>query len=138
MDFIQDKSLDFNWGKLLRVPTAGSGTIAATPMILVDGSKAMNIDFNKVVDLALKYTAVTTDHCKSSSQWYNGDDSARLTDKFEPHHLRRFINNIDPNSDNENLSLVNQYKMQLRIISNLILRTLHNHVTPASFKSFLP
>ena len=45
---------------------------------------------------------------------------------------------IDPNCDNKNVALVNQYKIQLRIISNLILRTLRNHVTPASFKSFLP
>ena len=49
--------------------------IAATPIILANGSKAMNIDFDKVVDLSLNYTAVSTDHCKSFSQWYNEDDS---------------------------------------------------------------
>ena len=75
MDFIQDKNFDFNWSKLLRVLTAGSGMIAATPIILANGSKAMNIDVDKVVDLSLNYTAVSTDHRKSFSQWYNGDDS---------------------------------------------------------------
>ena len=68
MDFIQDKNFDFNWSNLLRVPTAGSGMVAAMPIILVNGSKAMNIDFDKVVDLSLNYTAVSTNHCKSFSQ----------------------------------------------------------------------
>ena len=43
------------------MPTVGSGTIAAAPMVLADGSMAMNIDFTKVVDLALNYTSVTTE-----------------------------------------------------------------------------
>ena len=90
------------------MPTAGSGAIAATPMILADGSTAMNIDFTKVVDLEPNYTPVTTEHCKSFPQWYNGGDSARLTDRFEPHHLKRFIEVIDPNCADENVSLVNQ------------------------------
>ena len=52
--------------------------------------------------------------------------------------MRRFIEVIDPNSANENVALVNQYKIKLRIISKLILRTLRNPVTLASFNSFFP
>ena len=34
--------------------------------------------------------------------------------------------------------MANQWKIQLRTISNLVLRTLRLHITLASFKSFMP
>ena len=45
---------------------------------------------------------------------------------------------VNPNHATKNIRLANQWKIQLRTISNLVLRTLRLHITFASFKSFMP
>ena len=50
----------------------------------------------------------------------------------------RFNESINTNHATENIRLANQWKIQLRTISNLVLRTLRSHITLASFKSFMP
>ena len=77
-------------------------------------------------------------NCQNFASWYNGGDAAELTDPWEPDHTKRLIDIIDPNDADKNISLVNQYKVQLRTLSNLLLRTIRNHITLNSFKYFLP
>ena len=77
-------------------------------------------------------------NCQKFASRYNGGDAAKLTDAWEPDHTKRLIDIIDPNDADENISLVNQYKLQLRTLSNLVICTIRNHVTVNSFKYFLP
>ena len=116
----------------------GTGGIASVSQIFAEGSKVMDAGFTKVVDLAQNYTGITTEHCQSFFQWYSGGDSARLTTRFDPDHNKRFVEVINSNSACNNLALVNKYKTQLKILSNLVLGTLCNHIIKASFKLFCP
>ena len=77
-------------------------------------------------------------NCQNFASWYNGGDAAELTDPWEPDHTKRLIEIIDPNYADKNISLVNQYKVQLRYLSNLVLLTIRNHITVNSFEYLLP
>ena len=77
-------------------------------------------------------------NCQKFASWYNGGDAAKLTDAWETDHTKRLIDIIDPNDADENISLVNQYKVQLRTLSNLVICTIRNHITVNYFKFLLP
>ena len=51
----------------------------SAPKILANGSKIYNAGFTKVVNLAMNYTGVTTEHCQYFANWYDRDDTAKLT-----------------------------------------------------------
>ena len=77
-------------------------------------------------------------NCQKFASWYNGGDAAKLTDAWEPDHTKHLVEIIDPNDTDEDVSLVNQYNLQLMNISNLVLLTIWNHITVNSFKYLLP
>ena len=76
---VQDKASLFSWDTLLRVPTDSTGQIAVSAKILANSSKIYNAGFTKVVNLAMNYTSVTTEHCQYFGNWYDRDDTAKLT-----------------------------------------------------------
>jgi hypothetical protein len=61
---------------------------------------------------------------------------AATDDKFKSNPELRRVIAFDCN-DAKNKSLVYRYKVQLRIIDQLILHVLKNHLTNSSYKSFL-
>ena len=90
------------------------------------------------MNLALYYTTVNLKICQQYALWYNGCESAKLDDKFGKDFKTRFIESVNPNHATNNIRLANQWKIQLRTISNLVLHTLRSHITLASLKSFMP
>ena len=93
---------------LLRVPIDGTGQIAANPKILWNGSKTIDAGFIDFLNLAMNYTVVTMKNCQKFASWYNGGDTAKLTDAWEPDHTKRLIEIIGPNDADKNISLINQ------------------------------
>ena len=62
----------------------------------------------------------------------------KLNDNIGKDFNTRFIESVNPNHATDNIRLANQWKIQLRTISNLVLRTLRLHITLVSFKYFMP
>ena len=81
------------------------------------------------MNLALYYTTVNLKHCQQYALLYNGSESAKLDDKFGKDFKTRFIKSVNPNHATENICLSNQWNIQLRTISNLVLRTLRSNIT---------
>ena len=135
MDLLLDKSSFFAWTNLFHVPTKGDGVISANTTTLTNGKDALNVGFTQREHMLLKYTSVSLKQCQQFAQWYNGPDSQALDVDFEA-AARRKVYPLDPNVPG-NLGMARRYKIQLRILSNLALRTMRNHITHSSFKSFL-
>ena len=89
------------------------------------------------MNLSLYYTTFNLNHCHQYALWYNGSESAKLDDNFGKDFKTRFIESFNTNHATENIRLANQWKIQLRTISNLVLRPLRLHITLASFKYFM-
>ena len=138
MDLVDYKASIYRWDHLMKVPVKGTGVIALLPKVLFDGTKVCKAGFIKFMNLALYYTMLNLKHCQQYALWYNGCESAKLDDKIGMDFKTRFIESVNPNHATENIRLANQWKIQLRTISNLVLRTLRSHITLASFKSFMP
>ena len=138
MDLVDGKSSLYRWDHLMNVPVDGTGVIALLPKVLINSAKVCDAGFTKFMNLALYYTTVNLKHCQQYTLWYNGIESAKLDDNFGKYFKTRFIESVNSNHATENIRLENQWKIQLRTISNLVLRTLCSHITLASFKSFIP
>ena len=123
---------------LLRVPIDGTRQIAANPNILRNGSKSIDAGFIDILNLAMNYTGVTMKNCQKFATWYNWGDTAKHTDAWDPDHTKHLVKIIDLNNTDKDVSLVNQYKLQLMNISNLVLLTIWNHITVNSFKYLFP
>ena len=95
----------------------------------------MRINFLLRHDLLTKWTLVPLKACQQFAQWFNGDDAMRLDTPFAP-HLSRKVVSLDCNAAG-NIGLVRRFKVQLRIIDQLVLNVLKNHITVLSYKSFL-
>ena len=89
-------------------PIDGTGQISANPKIIRNGSKTIDASFIDFLNLANNYTEVTMKNYQKFASWYNGGDSAKLTDAWEIDHTKRLIEIIDPNDADKNISLVNQ------------------------------
>ena len=76
---------------LLRVPIDGTGQISANPNIIRNGSKTIDASFIDFLNLAINYTIVTIKNSQKFASWYNGGDSAKLTDAWEPDHTKCVI-----------------------------------------------
>ena len=95
----------------------------------------MRINFLQRHELLTKWTSVPLKACQQFAQWYNGDDAMRLNTPFAPHLLRKVVS-LDCNAAG-NIGLVRRFKVQLRIIDQLVLNVLKNHITVSLYKSFL-
>ena len=113
LDLVQDKASLFNWDMILRAPIDGTGQIAVNPNIIRNGSKTIDASFIDFLNLSINYTWFTMKNCQNFASWYNGGGAVKLTDAWYPDHTKRLIEIIDPNDADENISLVNQYKVHL-------------------------
>jgi len=95
----------------------------------------MKVNFTTRVDLLTHWTRVSTYHCQCFAQWFNGADNMALDAPFGAAVDRTAVR-IDC-TPTDNIGLVRQYKDQLRIIDQLVLHVLKNHITTTSYKSFL-
>ena len=138
MDLVDDKASLYRWDHLMNVPVEGTGVIALLPEVLVNGTKFCDAGFTKFMNPALYYTTRNLKHCQQYVLWYNGCESAKLDKTFRKDFKTLFIESVNTNHATENIRLSNQWNIQLRTISKLVLRTLRSHITLASFKSFMP
>jgi hypothetical protein len=95
----------------------------------------MKVNFLTRVDMLTHWTKVSTDHCQRFAQWFNGADDMKLDAPFREAVDRRVVR-LDC-SPTDNIRLVRRFKVQLRIINQLVLHVLKNHITTTSYKSFL-
>ena len=100
------------------------------------GEETMKATMTKRVNLLTQWSKVPTAKCQQFAQWYNSANSVLLTDAFEEDPTKRKVGTLDCNKDN-NKGLVRQHKVQLRIINQLILHVLKNHLTTSTYKYFL-
>ena len=136
MELIKDKSEFYRWGLLLSVPVEGDGSFNQDKDRLANGEEAMKVSITKKVNLLTQWTKVSTARCQQFAQWYYGADAILLTDVFEADPAQRTVAQLNVNEDN-NKGLVRRYKIQLRILDQLILHVLRNHLTTSTYKSFL-
>ena len=136
MELIKDKSKFYRWGLLLSVPVEGDGSFNQDKDRLANGEEAMKVSITKKVNLLTQWTKVSTARCQQFAQWYYGADAILLTDVFEADPAQRTVAQLNVNKDN-NKGLVRRYKIQLRILDQLILHVLRNHLTTSTYKSFL-
>jgi len=133
---VKDKSESIRWGLLMSVPIVGDGSFNGTKDKLANGEETMKVEFTEKVNLLTHWTKVPTAKCQQFAQWYNGDDIVLLSEVFEADPVNRKVVALDCN-DNSNKRLIRHYKIQLRIINQLILHVLENHLTTSTYKSFL-
>jgi hypothetical protein len=136
LKLLKDKSEYYCWCPLMTVPIDGDGSFDGTKAKLPNGKDAMKIEFGTKVHLLPQWTKVSTTKCQQFAQWYNGDDSMLLSSPFEPDPTKRKVVALNCNTDN-NKGLVRRHKVQLRIIDQLILHVLKNHLTTSTYKSCL-
>ena len=136
LELLKVKSEYFWWGLLMSVPTTGDGSFDGTKDKLVNGEETMKVAITERVNLLTQWTKVPTVKCQQFPQWYNDVDSVLLTDAFKEGPTKRKVVALDCNEDN-NKGLVRRHKIQLRIINQLILHALKNHLTTSTYKSFL-
>ena len=120
----------------MSVPIAGDDSFDGTKDKLANGEETMKVEFTEKVNLLSHWTKVPTAKCQQFAQWYNGDNSILLSEIFEADPANRKVVALGCN-DNSNKGLVRRYKIQLRIIDQLILHVLKNHLTTSTYKSFL-
>jgi hypothetical protein len=135
LKLVQDKSKYYRWGPPMSVPIDGDGTFDKNVSKLASGEEVMKVNFRTCIDLLTKWTQVSTDACQRFAQWYNGDDSMQLDAVFGDKDNHSAVP-LDCSSSN-NISLICQYKVQLRITDQLVLHVPKNHLTTSSYKSFL-
>ena len=136
MELLKDKSEFYRWGLLLSVPIEGDGSFNQDKDKLANGEETMKVSITTKVNLLTQWTKVSTARCQQFAQWYNGADAVLLTDDFEADPALRKVAQLNVNEDN-NKGLVRRYKIQLRILDQLILHVLRNHLTTSTYKSFL-
>ncbi len=136
MELLKDKSKNFRWNLLMSVPLEGDGSYDNTANTLANGNITMKVNLKNRVNLLTQWTKVSTKCCQHFAQWFNGSNMVKLDDEFERNPELRRVIALDCN-DTTNKSLVCRYKVQLRIIDQLILHVLKNHLTTSSYKSFL-
>jgi hypothetical protein len=135
LGLLQDKSEYYRWGPLMSVPIDGDGLFDKTPAMLSGGKKVMNVNMTTHVDLLTHLTKVSTEHCLHFAQWFNGADDMKLNAPFRK-AVDQTVVCLDC-SPTDNIGLVCRYKVQLRIIDQLVLHDCKNHITTTSYKSFL-
>jgi hypothetical protein len=136
MELLKDKSDYYCWSLLMSVPLNGSSTYNNTSNQLGNSDIAMKVNIKNCVNLLTQWTKEPTAKCQHFAQWYNGADRMRLDATFESNPTLCKVITLDCN-DNTNKGLVCPYKVQLRIINQLILHVLKHHLTTSFYKSFL-
>jgi hypothetical protein len=136
LKLLKDKSEYFRWGLLMHVPIAGDGSFDGNKDKLANGKETMKIEVTKKVNLLTQWTKVPTAKCQQFAQWYNGGDSVLLTDVFQADPASCKVVALDY-SDNTNKGLVRGYKIQLRIVDQLILHVLKNNNMTSTYKSLI-
>jgi len=135
LELLKDKSKYYHWGPLMSVPINSDGLFDKNSTSLSGGKKVMKVNFTTRVDLLTHWARVSTDHCQHFAQWFNGADDMALVAPFGA-AVDRTVVRLDC-TPTDNIGLVRQYKVQLRIIDQLVLHVLKNHITTISYKSFL-
>jgi hypothetical protein len=135
LELLQDKSEYYRWGPLMLVPIDGDDLFNKHSTSLSGGEQVMKVNFMTRVDLLTHWSRVSTDHCQRFAQWFNGADDMVLDAPFGA-VVDRTIVRLDC-TPTDNVGLVRRYKVQLRIIDQLVLHVLKNHITTTSYKSFL-
>jgi len=119
----------------MTVPIDGDGVFNKNSISLSSGKTVMKVNFLTCIDMLMHWTKVSTDHCQNFAQWFNGADNMKLDAPFGEAVDRKIIR-LDC-SPTDNIGLMRHYKVQLRIIDQLVFLVLNNHVTTTSYKSFL-
>ena len=135
LELLKDKSEYFWWGLIMSVPIVGDGSFDGSKDKLANGEETMKVAIIDRVNLLTHWTKVPTVKCQQLAQWYNGANSVLLTNAFEEDPTKRKVVALDCNKDN-NKGLARRHKIQLRIIDQLILHVLKNHLTTSTYKSF--
>jgi hypothetical protein len=134
-DLFKDKSITYRWRKYSNIPTQGDGTINATESTSASGkTRIMNADLKEMVSMIDDPAHVTMDHVKSRTAWFMGGDSQKLVAHKKPEDM--LMEDLDLEASG-NLGLVNKFKQQCRVVSQIIWATIKNHVSDKSYKSLL-
>ena len=128
LELLQDKSEYYRWGPLMSVPIDGDGAFDKNSTSLSGGETVMKVNFLTRVDLLTHWTKVSTDHCQCFVQWFNRADDMKLDAPFGEAVDQKVVR-LDC-SPTDNIGLVRRFKVQLRIIDQLILHVLKNHTPP--------
>ncbi len=136
LELLKGKSDYYRWGPLMTVPISGNGAFDGTMAKLTNGEDTMKINFDDKHHLLTQWTKVPTAKCQQFVQWYNRDDSIRLDFPFKADPTKRKVLALNCNGK-DNKGIVHHHKVQLRIIDQLILHILKNHLTTSIYKSFL-
>jgi hypothetical protein len=120
----------------MSVPINGTGAYNNKSDKLANGDEAMKVAFGTRAHLLMQWTEVTTAKCQQFAQWFNGNDLVKLDTPIQTDVTQRKVAALDCNPKN-NYGLVRQFEIQLRIIDQLILQVLKNHLTTATCKFFL-
>jgi hypothetical protein len=120
----------------MSAPTKGDGSFDQNKDRLANGDKTMKVTITRRVNLLTQWTKVSTAKCQQFVQWYNGANDVLLTNPFQQDPTQHKVVALNCNEDN-NKGLVRRHKVQLRIINQLILHVLKNHLTTSTYKSFL-
>ncbi len=120
----------------MSVPTKGDGPFDQNKDRLANGDNTMKVTITRRVNLLMQWTKVSTAKCQQFAQWYNGANDVLLTNPFQQDSAQCKVVALICNEDN-NKGLVRRHKVQLRIINQLILHVLKNHLTTSTYKSFL-
>jgi hypothetical protein len=136
LELLKDISEYYRWGLLMSVPTKGDGPFDQNKDRLANGDNTMKVTITRRVNLLMQWTKVSTAKCQQFAQWYNGANDVLLTNPFQQDSAQCKVVALICNEDN-NKGLVRRHKVQLRIINQLILHVLKNHLTTSTYKSFL-
>jgi hypothetical protein len=120
----------------MSVPIDGTGAYNDKSNKLANGDKAMKVAFGTRAHLLTQLTKVITAKCQQFAQWFNGNDLVKLDAPFQTNVTQHKYVALNCNAKN-NYSLIRWYKVQLRIIDQLIVHVLNNHLTTATYKLFL-
>jgi hypothetical protein len=96
----------------------------------------MKVDLQNCTNLLMQWTKVPTKKCQQFAEWSNSADSMTLNAPFKSNPTLCKVIALNCNDDT-NKGLVRCYKVQLRIINQLILHVLKNHLATSFYKSFL-
>jgi hypothetical protein len=134
MELVQDKGKFYCWSPLMCALMQGDGAFDGTTNTLANSNTVMKINFLLHHDLLTKWTLVLVRACQLFAHWFNGNDAMRLNTPFGDHTARKVVS-LDCNAAG-NVGLIRCYKVQLRIINQLVLHCLKNHLTATLYKSF--
>ena len=131
IDLFKDWAIQYVLDHIINVPTTGTGRVEAQSRELV-GIDYHNADLGNPINFIKDIHALTTDHVRAYSGWYMGDEKSTITISTD-----MVIKAINPNAA-DNLSLVNQHKIQLRRLAEILNLTFKNNVTRTSYTLFQP